>query len=731
MILSPTVPKIGADHLARRALIYVRQSTPEQLQLNPESTARQYGLRQRAYDLGWPAEQVVVIDADLGKSAVSADDRAGFQQLVAEVSLGHVGLVLSIETSRLARSGRDWYHLLELCALGQTLIADEDGVYDPALYNDRLLLGLKGTMSEAELHLLRQRLLGGALQKASRGELRIPLPTGYVWATDADGRAVIELDPDESVRAAIRDVFARFARLGSAAQVLRALVRDGATLPRRLRTGPAKGQVVWVPPGDWMVVQILKDPVYTGAYAYGRHRRRRPSDGAPRVLGRRPDPAAAPAPAPAAAPVRPLHGVVCLPPTEWPVLLRDHHAAYIDWPTYEATLRRLRANQADYARGQPGAAQRGAALLQGLARCGLCGHRMRLFYTGPDNDLPVYSCRRMQKLFNAPRCQEVRAHAVDAAVAQALLAALAPAPLAAALRAVADAEHETAARRETWRLGLERARYAAERAARQYDAVEPENRLVARELERRWNERLRELRQLEEAHARDANTGRLTLADAERAAIQRLAGDLPAVWADARTTSVDRKRLLRCLITAVVLTIDKATDRIVLELHWTSGARSRLVVSRPVRAYRALGRYPQLIERLRALAAERLTDKQIAARLEAEGLRPARGRHFHPKSIWLLREEHGIGAGSLTPPPVRTGTRRFTVHGLARELRIFPGTVYHWLLDGRLRSTQSTPGAAHVIDLTDAKFHALQTHVEHYRGRTQHRPSTRSKRGAA
>lgn len=701
--MTPASPKIHDEHRARRALIYVRQSTPGQLEHHPESTARQYALRQRAYDLGWPADAVEVIDADLGKSGASADDRAGFQYLVAEVGLGHVGLVLSIESSRLARSGRDWYHLLELCALARTLLADEDGIYDPACFNDRLLLGLKGTMSEAELHLLRQRLLGGALEKARRGALRIPLPTGHVWATDEDGQSVIAFDPDESVQAAVRDVFARFAALGSAAQVLRALVRDGAQLPRRVRVGPGKGQVVWVAPGEWMILQILRDPIYAGAYAYGRQRRRHPG--------------------------RP--GIVRLPPAEWAVLLPAHHPGYIDWATYEANRARLAANQADYTREHPGAARGGAALLQGLARCGVCGRRMRLHYTGPRSDHGVYVCRYREKTFGEPRCQEVRAPAVDAAVAHALLAAVRPVPLAAALHALGDAEREAATRREAWRVRLERARYAAERAARQYDAVEPEHRLVARALEQRWNAGLRELAHLEAQHAREAADGVLTLDAAERAAITALAERLPAVWADPRTTPEDRKRLIRCLIAAVELTTDAATDRITCEIVWVSGARSPLVVSRPVRAYRTLGRYPQLIARVRDLAAQGRTDQQIAAILEAEDLRPARVHHFDGKTIWLLRHAHGIAAGSTGAPPAPAATTRFTVQTLARAIDVTTGTVYVWLRTGRVRSTQHTRAAPHWIDLPDRELAALREHVTREHRRAAGRSHNRSNMGAA
>ncbi len=696
--------KIRPEHQARQALIYIRQSTPEQLTHNPESTARQYALQQRAQDLGWPTDAITVIDDDLGKSGASAAERTGFQRLVAEVSLGRVGLVLSLETSRLARSGRDWYHLVELCALAQTLLADEDGIYDPATYNDRLLLGLKGTMSEAELHLLRQRLAGGARQKASRGELKFPLPTGYVWGESAEGRAEIQCDPDAGVQAAIQHVFALFAQLGSAAQVLRALVREGAQLPRRLRVGPGKGQLVWVPPADWMVLQIVRDPIYAGAYAYGRQRRRRPGD--------------------------PTSGIVLLPPSEWAVLLRGHHAGYIDWLTYERNRAQLQANHADYRRGQPGAPQRGPALLQGLAYCGYCGHRMYLRYSGPAGRWPVYHCHYFAKTFAGSMCQEIRAPTADAAVAHALLAALQPAPLEAALHAVATAEHEAAAQREAWQLRLERARYAAERARRQYDAVEPEYRLVARELERRWNAALREVAQLEAAEQEEARRGHGTLTDTERAEIRRLAAQVPAVWADARTSAEDRKRLLRCLVETVVLRADKPTDQITLDVQWKSGAQSQLVISRPVHAYAALGRYPEVVARIRTLAEAGRTDQEIAAQLTADGVRPARGTRFGSGTIWQLRQAEGIAAGSLRPPAHAARTRRFTVHELARELDVFPGTVYHWLLQGHLSSRQRLPRTQHWIDLTAAELRQLHAYVRQQHARIG-RPHNRSKKGAA
>ena len=700
--------KITAEHLTRRALIYVRQSTPEQLDLHPESTARQYALRDRASDLGWPMELVEVIDSDLGKSGASADGREGFQRLVSEVGLGRIGLVLSIETSRLARSGRDWYHLLELCALSQTLIADEDGIYDPAIYNDRLLLGLKGTMSEAELHLLRQRLVGGALQKASRGDLKIPLPTGYIWAAGDEGKPQIVLDPDEGVQAAIHQVFRLFNRLGSAAQVHRALVREGAELPRRLRVGPAKGQVVWTRPGDWMILQILRDPIYARAYAYGRQRRD------PRRVR----------------PGHPASGTVRLPMQEWKVLLRDHHVGYVEWAAYETNLGRLQANRASYEQGQKGPVRRGPALLQGLARCGLCGSLMRLNYTGPENDHPVYSCKRRYKLFAEPTCQEVRARAVDPAVARALLAAVQPEPLEAALRTLEVAEREVEARREAWRLRIERTRYAAERAWRQYDAVEPENRLVARELERRWNERLRELSTLEAAQDQEERSGRLEISEAEREQIRCLADHLPAVWADPRTRPEDKKRLLRCLIDEVTLTTDKQTDRITIEITWRSGVQSKVVVSRPVHAYSALGRYPDLVSRIRSLAAEGCTDEEIARRLEAEGWRPARTRCFGAKSIWIMRHENGIEAGSLHLPAAPPEKRAFTPRELARELDLFLGTVYHWLSEGRLVSVQRRPGMQHQIELTEAELERLRAHVQRQHQRIR-KPSSHSTKGAA
>ena len=465
--------KVQAAHRERLALVYVRQSTPQQVLDHQESTRLQYGLRRRAEALGWAPERVRVIDDDLGKSGSSAVDRTGFQHLVAEVSLGHVGLILGIEMSRLARSCADWYPLLELCALFGTLIADSDGVYDPAQYNDRLLLGLKGTMSEAELHILQQRLRQGRLNKARRGALAVPLPVGYVRRPSGE----VALDPDEQVQAVVRVIFHQFEELGTLNAVLRYLVRHQIQLGVRLREGPNRGDLVWRRPNRQTLQNLLHNPLYAGAYAYGRRqidpRRKQP--------GRR------------------STGRVVQPDDHWFVLIQDQCPAYIRWDEYTRNVARLGANRA---RSEAiGAVRDGAALLTGLVVCGRCGCRLRVQYGGRAR-LPTYTCSLHYVTYGTTLCQSLAGPALDQYVSAQVLTALEPAALELSLTAARHVERERADLLHLWEHRRERAAYEAERAGRHYQALEPENRLVARQLARVWEEKLAAHQQVEEDDAR-------------------------------------------------------------------------------------------------------------------------------------------------------------------------------------------------------------------------------------
>ena len=514
IVLSMTLStdeRITNAHRAKLAYVYVRQSSPGQVRHHQESTELQYRLVERATLFGWPRERVHVIDDDLGKSGTSSRDRHGFQTLIAEVGLGKAGLVMSLDASRLARNNRDWHQLLELCSLFGVLIADGERLYDPAAYHDRLLLGLSGIMSEAELHQIKIRLHQGERQKAARGELRLPLPAGLIHNRDGS----VTFNPDEEVQERLRLVFAKFRELRSAKAVMRYLRRGNLLLPVRPLHGPAPHDVVWRVADSARVIQILKNPAYAGAYVYGRRRpdplRRQP--GSERI------------------------GTVAVAPEDWSICLKDAHPAYVDWDEFMANRRQLVDNLNRYDTGRPGVPRKGNALLQGIVSCGRCARRMCLRYSGPNGDYPVYVCVADHSSEGRPKCQEVRALAVDAEVERLILEALTPDRIALAVAALGEIEAETRAMERQWTLKRERARYDAERARRQYDAVEPENRLVARSLERVWEERLRRVDQIEQEYNAWRREQAVSISESDRQEILALGEDLPRLW-DATTTTI-------------------------------------------------------------------------------------------------------------------------------------------------------------------------------------------------
>jgi DNA invertase Pin-like site-specific DNA recombinase len=483
--------KIQPRHLERSAVVYVRQSTPIQVLEHAESKARQYALATHAVSLGWPSSQVVVIDEDQGKSGRDAQQRTGFQRLLSEVTLGHVGLVLGLEMSRLARSSKDWHQLLELCALFGTLLADQDGVYDPRDSNDRLLLGLKGTMSEFELFTMRNRLQRGLWHKAERGEIHIAPPLGYERLPSGE----VVLDSDEQARSVIHLIFDKFDELGSARKVLIYLVENQILLGMRHNRGPRRGQLEWRRPQFGTVWRVLTHPVYAGAYVFGRKEVDRAKAAGWHNRGER---------------KRYRAGA-------WKILLKDHMPAYISWERYEANQRRLEGNL--LGAKSPGVPRKGAALLAGLAVCGSCGRRFRPLYPSPGK--PYYFCRRHLELVEEQTCHGVAARVIDRLVVGQVLEALKPAGLKLSLRAIEDGDKERERLEGQWQKKLERARYDARRAERQYQAVEPENRLVARTLEQRWEAALAEVRRVEEEHDRFRRDRPARLTEAERAASRR------------------------------------------------------------------------------------------------------------------------------------------------------------------------------------------------------------------
>jgi DNA invertase Pin-like site-specific DNA recombinase len=663
--LPPTIPeKIRARHCERQAVVYVRQSTLRQIEHNRESTRLQYALTDRACQLGWRPEQILVIDDDLGRSAASALDRPGFQRLVAEVGFGHIGLVLGIEVSRLARSCRDWHQLLEMCALFDTLIGDADGIYDPSLYNDRLLLGLKGTMSEAEIHILKARMLEGRRAKAQRGELVLGLPRGYVLKPSGE----VALDPDEEVQAILRLVFALFERRRSVSGVLRYLVDHDIRLPDRIRVGPHKGEVHWTRPSGQTLRDMLRNPLYAGAYVYGR----RTYDGRLRRPG------------------QPHSGKRILrDPQNWRVLHQGARPAYIDWDTFERNQEQMAANRTRYT----GLPRGGAALLGGLVTCGLCGRRMFVTYND-DGREARYACNQMATTYGAPRCQSISARPVDEQVRALMLEALSPSAIAVSLQVAEDLELERQQRRRHWTQRLERATYEADLARRRYEAVDPSNRLVARTLERDWETALAARQALEREHERALAREPEQLTLEEQAAVRRLAEDIPALWSASSTTARDRQTIARMMLHRVVIHLHGETEQAEIECHWAGGVVTRHEIVRPVRRFEQLANFDQLLARAAAMRGAGDTAEQIAACLNAEGFRPPKRRAFNAPMIRRLLQRHGHG----TTRPIWSGKvpreddEEMTLQELADRLGAHRQTVYGWLRRGTLKGRLAQVG---------------------------------------
>ena len=644
-------PKIKPWHLDRIAVVYVRQSDPQQVVKHPESTARQYALVDRAVALGWPRERVKVIDDDQGMTASTAEGRLGFHYLLAEVALDHIGLILGLEVSRPARCCKDWYQLLELCGRFHTLLADSDGVYDPTDHNDRLLLGLKGMMSEAELHILKERMHEAKLNKARRGELFGLPPIGYIKLPTGE----FAIDPDEQVQAVVRLIFDQFDRQDTLHGLLRYLVHNKIQIPVRARSGVKQGQLEWHRPNRMTLLNLLHHPIYAGAYRYG-HRTLDPRKKKP---GRR------------------NSGKQYLAAQDCPVLLRDRLPAYISWERFQANQRCLQANRnkADAV----GAPRQGAALLVGLLYCGRCDRRMQVSYGGRKSD-HAYACTRNCSDYGEPLCQSLSGQCLDDLVADQILAAVEPAALQASLAAVADVERERAELLKQWNLRLERARYEVERACRQYQACEPENRLVARELERRWEEALRQQRQLEEEFETWQRTAPSQLSAQQQEAIRVLATDLPGLWQAKTTTPQERQRMVRLLLERATVVVDKESERVDVELHWLGGHLSRHTLKRPVSRYDQQADWPRLKRRLKELCGSKLSAAEIARRLNDEGFRPPkRTDHFTGSMVQRLTTQQGLKRRRRHGSTSGLGQDEYRPAGLAAKLGVKRDTVRRWM----------------------------------------------------
>ena len=660
--------KIQDTHLRRAAYVYIRQSSATQVLVNRESTQRQYQLTERAAQLGWSKERIRVIDEDLAHTGSGIVTRHGFAQMTHEVAMGQVGLILCLEASRLARNNAEWYRLLELCAVTDTLIGDLDGLYHPGLFNDRLLLGLKGTMAEAELHVLRLRLNGAIRNKAKRGELRRGLPVGLLWG---EGEGEVVFHPDQAVTGAIRTVFEKYAEWGSARRVWLWFHSEGLSFPHQC----PNGQILWVKPTYIAVHSVLSNPVYAGAYAYGKSRCERYVDETGRVRKR----------------------VRLLPQDQWAVLIPNHHPGFIDWATFERNQARLASNYHPGPEQAAGAVREGSALLQGLATCGRCGRHLRVYYQGK-NSTPGYYCANSQALNGRGTwCLRVGGVRVDQAVVETFLDAISPAGLEAAIAAQNLGEAEDQSALKQFRLQAERARYEAERAERRYQSVEPENRLVARTLETEWEKKLQDQRAAEAELVRKEQEQRLQLTDVQREQIRALGSDLKRVWDAPTTTDRDRKELLRSLLEEVKVNVLPEENKAHVVLCWKTSAVSELDVVWRVPRPATIRTDEETIELLRRLAVHH-PDTVIAAVLNRQGRKTARGESFTANRVASLRRHWNIPCFQAPTTPLEG--ELLSVQAAADQLGVAASTLLRWLDDGFVGGEQVTPGAPWRIRMT-------------------------------
>ncbi|MEU3279168.1 recombinase family protein [Streptomyces antibioticus] len=661
--------KVTAAHLARDAYLYIRQSSLKQVLNNTESTVRQYGLKERALALGWPADRIIVIDTDQGQSGASAADREGFQRLVTEVGMGHAGIVLGLEVSRLARNNTDWHRLLEICAMSGTLILDEDGLYDPCDFNDRLLLGLKGSLSEAELHLLKARLRGGQLSKARRGELVSPLPIGLVY--DPAGKVV--LDPDTAIQQAIAAVFELFDATGSATGVVKAFNHQGLRLPRRIAHGPDKGKVVWAPAQHSRILQILHNPRYAGAFFYGRYQHR-------------------------PAPGNGKSGPRLLPREQWVAFFPGHHPGYITLEKYDANQAKLAANATAHGKDRRhGPPREGPALLQGMVLCGICGRRMTVRYHQRKDRLePEYVCQAKGIQYGNPVCQRVHGAVVDAAVGELLVTSLTPHSLQAAL-AVADELSARADEADRLRAAaVERAQYQADLARRRYLAVDPDNRLVATSLEADWNQALRELAEATETYQKTKATGTGVLDETQRARVTALARDFPALWADPVTPDRERKRLVRLLVTDVTLV---RAEQITTHVRLTGGQEHTLTMPVPLASWQIRQTPPEVVASIDELLDDH-TDGQIAKILTDRGHLSGLGQDLTPGIVKHIRRAY-----RLRSHPQRLAEQgMLSLNEIARRLGVHTNTVKKWRNEGLLAGRLANDKGEYLYHLPGPEF---------------------------
>jgi DNA invertase Pin-like site-specific DNA recombinase len=642
--------KVTSQHLQRAAYLYVRQSTLRQVLENTESTHRQYALREKAKGLGWSDGQVVVIDCDLGQSGASTADRAGFQRLVAEVGVGRAGIVMGLEVSRLARNSADWHRLLEICALTQTLILDEDGLYDPAHFNDRLLLGLKGTMSEAELHLIRARMRGGVLNKAKRGELRLPLPVGLVYDNDQH----VVLDPDRQVQQAVRHFFETFKRTGAATATVRQFRREGVLFPRHRIGG--QGELVWRPLTHGTSLHLLHNPRYAGAFCYGSTKCWKDLTGKVRRK--------------------------VLPMEQWPYLIKDAHPGYLRWEDFLENQERLRHN-AQACGLNPGGhpAREGPALLQGIVLCGQCGQPMGVHYARQKTGaVPVYICQRAHSNRAEKTCQTIPGRVVDQAVGNLVVESVTPQALELVLAVQSELEVRLKEADQLRRQQVERAQYEADHARLRYLRVDPNNRLVADNLETLWNDKLKVLAQAQEEYERGRLNDQQKLTEEQRRQILTLAEDFPRLWRDPKTSHRDRKRMARLLVEDV--TLKRCGRGVGVHLRFRGGAIKELHLPLPLPAWQARKTNSAIVQKVNELL-DNYDENQVAEKLNADGLRTSCGHAFTRARIFRLCQTHKL------PGRIERLRQRGYLRGseMAKRLGVHWGALPYWRKLGFIKGT--------------------------------------------
>jgi len=666
--------KITDQHLSRTACIYIRQSTPGQVRFNQESTERQYNLKNKAQSLGWSPEKICILDRDLGHSATT--NREDFKTLVSDVTMGQVGAIFSLEASRLARSNKDWHRLLEFCAITGTLVIDEDGCYDPADFNDSLVLGLKGTFAQAELHIIRGRLHGGKLNKARKGELKFPLPVGYVYDDDE-----IVLDPDQEVQGAVRTVFELFEREASAFAVVQRFNELGLRFPRRAYGGAWDGKLIWGRLTHSRVLGILANPTYAGTYVFGRFQscKHVSPDGEIYTQVRR------------------------MPQDEWRVNIPDHHPGYITWEQFIANRQRLQANRTN-AEVLAGPAREGLCLLQGLLLCGTCGRRIGVRYTGNGGLYPTYQCVwKHREALASCACMSVPSKPLDSAIAERVVTAVTPVTIELALKALTSLEERDHAIGAQWRRRIERARYDADLAERRYEAVDPHNRLIASTLEQRWNDAAQRVLDLETEYANFQHQTLRTITAEQKRQILQLAGDFPRLWNAPTTEARDRKRMLRLLIKDITVVKGPEHKQLKLQIRWQGDATEVVELRLPANRPDVL-RYPAaIIDRVRDLARDH-GDDDIAALLNHDGLTSSTGKPFTNNMINWIRFKHRIPAPSRPP-----GT--LTVNQVRERYGVSMNVVYYWIERGHISAQQRKPGVRYAITITDEADRILREWV--------------------